>query len=712
MNQHLFRSTDEWKAALLTLPDNTYFDLMRSVFGNIKTPFNKHRLMEDLVSFLTRRETQEIIAAYIDETDRRIFAAIAILGEPVPGDLESFFSDEYSYLEIHGMLLNLEERFIVYRFQEGGIYHLALNPILEAVLTPCIMDRSALLPSFPFPPIGSGDDSPLDDRMIAALFAFVLEEGEIFKAEGGFRKKASDDGKRIFPSLNVEPLIGGLYSIGLFFSNGNQLLPDAWRLTVFRDLSSRERREYLAGGIYSYYQDPETIKRYSNRSRIQKLAHFAHRFISALEDGRAYPRTTLKRLLEIIERDDAGNFRWAEAGTIPMTIGAAGIGSFLEALEAVDLIKAGSGGTDSWRLIPVPDSGSGQRQPASGAAAVIAMDTPFSCILYPEISFADALTLASFCSVRETGVTVRFELTRKSVVRGFDLSLDAAAMIGHLERLSGKSVDQNLRWTLEDWENRYSGVALHQGTVLVLSEERRYLARTEPIASLIARTLGPGVYLLSSTGEINQETDEVVQGLQKAGVDIIARPPLPDRNKTASIAEKSAPIRGPSPYPPLRAPPLFSVPACDVPLSYRVMEAEFKDAASYQERFHRALREQSLPRAEANELAARIDRRLILNVSQLAGGTVRGEKMEARNLDYVGKTMVAKQAIALKSPVEVLCVTPEGETSRLMGIPGALEKWGSETILSLKTIPEGNDIRLSLGKISLLRRIKQSIFGG
>jgi hypothetical protein len=711
MSPPLFRSKDEWKAALLTLPDNAYFDLMRSVFGNIKTPFNKHHLMEDLVSFLSRRETLEIITAYIDKADQKILTAIAVLGEPAPGDLESFFSGEYSYLDIHAMLLNLEERFIVYRFQEDGIYHLALNPILESVLTPCVTDRSALLPSVPFQP-SAVPECPLDDRMIAALFAFVLEEGEIFKAEGGFRKKVIDEGKRIFSSLNIEYLIGGLYTIGLFFFEENQSIPDTRRLMAFRDLSFRERREYLAGGIYSYCQDPETIKLYPHQGRTQNLAQFVHHFICALEENRIYPRTTLKRLMDIIERDHAGNSRWGEVGMIPVTIGAAGIGVLLEAMAAAGLMVPAAD-SDSWRLVSLPVEGEIPGR-ASGAAVVIAMDTPFSCILYPEISFADALTLAAFCSVRETGTAIRFEMTRKSVVRGFDLSFDAAAMADHLERLSGKSVDQNLRWTLEDWENRYSGVALYQGTVLVLSEERRYLAQTEPVASLIARTLGPGVYLLSVRGQIRHETDEVIQGLQKAGVDIIARPPFPARDSPDVFGRSTGAesrIRGFSPYPHLKTQPLFAALVSGTGRSEQAADAEVKDAAGYQERFHQALRKKSLPGNEANELAARIDRRLILNESQLDGGAVRGEKMEARNLDYVGKNMVAKQAIALKSPVEILCVTPEGESSRIMGIPGALEKWGSETILVLKTIPEGNEIRLPLGKISLLRRIKQSIFG-
>jgi hypothetical protein len=163
--------------------------------------------------------------------------------------------------------------------------------------------------------------------------------------------------------------------------------------------------------------------------------------------------------------------------------------------------------------------------------------------------------------------------------------------------------------------------------------------------------------------------------------------------------------QGSTPYPPPSAPPLFPRGV------FRGAPVSAGDAASYQERFRRALRKLSLPKSEADELSARIERRLILNESQLAGGAVRYEKTEARNLDYVGKTMLAKQAIALKSLVEILWVNPEGESGRMVGIPGALEKWGGETMLTIKSIPEGNEIRLPLGKISLLRRIKQSIFG-
>jgi hypothetical protein len=115
--------------------------------------------------------------------------------------------------------------------------------------------------------------------------------------------------------------------------------------------------------------------------------------------------------------------------------------------------------------------------------------------------------------------------------------------------------------------------------------------------------------------------------------------------------------------------------------------------------------------SDFTRLAARIERRLIVNETQLAGGAVRYEKLEARNLDFAGKTVVAKQAITNGSLVEVVFPTAEGE-KRVLGFPLALEKAQGEGVLVVRPAEGGGEvIRLPLGKISLLRRIKQSIFG-
>jgi hypothetical protein len=305
---------------------------------------------------------------------------------------------------------------------------------------------------------------------------------------------------------------------------------------------------------------------------------------------------------------------------------------------------------------------------------------------------------------------VRFEIARESAVRGFDRGLDAAAIVGLLTRISGKPADQNLVWTLNDWESRYSAVSLYQGTVLTLSEDRRYLAETEPLLSLIERTLAPGVYLLPPG-----EQDEILRNLQKAGVDIVARPP----------GKGDSPRTGPggsdhSPFPPPEAAARRkgweggAGPCGQGRKAGQSSGPDPEKIRAYKERFYSALGKLKIPSGERKELAARIERRLIVSESQLAEAAVRPQKLEARHLDYVGKTLVAKQAIALKSMVEVQWPGTEGETKRVLGVPEALEKTGGETVLLLKarqgeSAPE-ELVRIPIGKISLLRRIKKSLF--
>jgi hypothetical protein len=119
----------------------------------------------------------------------------------------------------------------------------------------------------------------------------------------------------------------------------------------------------------------------------------------------------------------------------------------------------------------------------------------------------------------------------------------------------------------------------------------------------------------------------------------------------------------------------------------------------------------SISKPEREELSARIERNLVLSEIQLHGASLRYEKLEARLLDYSGKVSVAKQAIDTASLLEVVWAGPDGETKRIMANAQALEKKEEGSILVLRdTEDPENTIRIPLGKISLLRRIKQSIF--
>jgi hypothetical protein len=736
----------------MTLPDASFFELMRSVFGNIKTPFSKHRLLKDLVAFFSKEEIRQAAADYIDERDALIIAAVAALSGPLPGELESFFAGELSLAAFQEALINLEERFIIYRLHEGSRRRLALNPVLEPVLAPFIAG-TALFPSLP----AEGPPPPLtrDDRLLGALVSFALEEARFFRTEGKFRKRVLDSGDAVFPGLDLERSLGGFAALGLLRTEGDDLLPDRKLLAAFGDLSPRERLEYWAAGIRACDEaaSPETVFRGSarlHRASVRKAFRLYHRFFDLLEGERRYPLSTLLRYWSILIREE-GEARPP-------------FGELRGIFEMTGLLCPAAG--ETWTTGPVFEK-AGTALPKAGPDrdACLVMDTSGSWFLYPGIPFTDMLDLAFFSAIRETGTAVRMELTRESAVRGFDRGYTAEGMIGTLRRLSGGRINETLAWTLGDWEKRYGEVALHRGVVLTLEESRRYLAGAEPVRSLVWKVLAPGVYLLDGAG-----TEEAAEALRQAGVDIVARydtappfsagvppagqgnglPPegghgnffpaadaaLPGGESRAagmSGAEISAGGRsaGRREDPPEEGPE-FS------PEDTAAGAARRERREMLMEKLRGRLAATPLDRAERDELSARVKRRLVLSESQLEGASVRYEKREARFLDYVGKAAIAKQAIASKSLLEVHWSHPEKGPMETTGVPRALEKSGGESILVISPGPApdtgntapvsrnapgksgtpeeslripGECLRIPLGKISLIRRIKKSIFG-
>jgi hypothetical protein len=707
-----FRPVEEWKSALMVLPDLNFLQLMRSVFGNIKTPFNKQRLLDELFVLLSREEIRRTIAAYLDEQDHRVIAAISLLKEPSLEELKGFFTGELSYVDLHALLVNLEERLILYRLGED--MRLALNPVLEPVLSPLIAGHALLFPSFPAEkapkprrPSRKDEKGPApafirDGRFFASFFAFISGEKDFFKAEGGIRKKILDEGKRFFPGLDLELAVGALRELGLFKADEERLLGDDRRIKDFAALSVRERGEYWAAGVFLYLHGAETLLSGLSRSRIRGAALFIHRFCLLLDHRRCYPRITLRRFAELLGREDNGGGSFREGR--PQEVKAFPFEHLLDTLLKTGFLEEEG---ELWKIGPslvLPESSSSRE--AGAGQPVIAMDTSFSFLVYPEISFADVLALSLFCSLKsgagQQGAAVCFELTRSSVIRGFDRGLGSEDMLELLDRLSGSRLGESLGWTLKDWEKRYAAVSLHQGLVLTLAEDMRYLAGAEPVASLISRTLGPGIYLLAPAGR-----SEAAAALRKAGVDIIAQPPL-DGKPPGERQEGSAFFSPLKDSPPKERASLHAGTGSSPPEAI-----VFGDAGSVKEKFHRVLEGMRLSKLEKDELSARIERRLVLSEAQLEGTSIKYEKLEAKGLDFAGKAAVARQAIASGSLLEVSWPEPEGGTRRVTGIPLSLEKKGGESVLMLKFPAEEDgekEIPVLLAKISLMRRIKQSIF--
>jgi len=704
MKKSVFRSVEFWKASIMPLPDHAFFELLRTVFGKIKTPFNKQNLVGELEKFLTNNDNQKKIAAYIDKNDARIITAVAILNEPTAAELNAFFEGEFDNTELHDMVINLEERFILFRFMEESRNEsrLALNPVLESVLSQYTDDISSLLAVY-------HNDTPaktkekiipfFDDRILAALLSFISHNEIFFIKEGRIRQKVLNTASTLFPSLQFESVINGLQALGLFFVNGDMLLPDYNRFAAFGKLDRLERMEYCAAGILCYHGSPmNEMTPWSSRAKIRGYASFIHNFYSSLDPEQLYPLVTMRRLLFILGQNNNGlNYD-----------------ALIKAMEQTGLLVSGS--NKCWQKNPFASESAIKQTNgmAAGAdiSATIAMDSPFTLLMYPEIAYNDALEIAFISKVTETGLNVRFEINKDTAVSAFNRGISATAAIELLQRLSGNRIDGNAAFTLLDWEKRHKEVSLYKGLVLSLSPEHRYLAETKPLSKYIITTLAPGIYMIPENME-----EKVYAALKKAGVTIFARPDSGishdnDGNTLFDGAPNSAAdSRVFFPRLNTESPPHTEKIRQFSPENNedgKNTSSSASLAAALIEGFHSIINKMHLGVEQRDELTARINRRLVLCESQLKDAVVRYEKLEARGLDYAGKTMIAKQAIARQSPVEVIWTVRQKQES-VIGIPKALEKTDGESVLVIES-ENGDTVNLPLGKISLLRRIKKSIF--
>jgi hypothetical protein len=118
--------------------------------------------------------------------------------------------------------------------------------------------------------------------------------------------------------------------------------------------------------------------------------------------------------------------------------------------------------------------------------------------------------LGLFADLEQMDRVCRYRLSPASVGRGSELLGGGAAILAHLEELSGAALPQNVRVTLAGWAGSQSPVRAAQGEVLVTTspEQVQVIRRHAPTA----RDLAPGVLLLPP-GSLKG----VVAALRKAG---------------------------------------------------------------------------------------------------------------------------------------------------------------------------------------------------
>ncbi len=685
---------EHWKKRMLTLPDADFFEIMRNYLGELKTPFNKHSLIEELIVFLRRPSTRERILDRIDSLDAEILSAIALLGEPQPERIHAFFAADRGYIDLHNHLINLEERLLVYRDGAPKSPRVRINPLLQPALTGIAIHPEILFPSRPAS--GSEPSPPwLRDQLVLAFISYLAHHESLLKADGRFKKRAEDELLRLFPSLVVKTergprldlLAQALARLRILQPADGAFEIDLARLRALGSLDEASRSLILSSASL----DRAPIEGPMNpgeeealQARIEQRAQLLCDLLASLDAKRCYPLLSIERILAAV---------CGEAKEGRQELDGSELARLLSGLIELEMLTPS--GKSGYRKNALPCEPARTRGPKEEGGLVVQPN--FVLTVMPQATFAEGIEIALAAEIATFDIYPQYELTKRSFLRGLDRALSGVDFQALVESASGRELPQNVRFSLESWEAEYRGIGLYAGIVLTADEKRRHLIdHSEIMKPWIRKTLAPGVYLLDP-----RESEEWQRALDRAGVG-----PLPQIQIAGRPSIRKGSGRGFGAIGVAR--PLSA--ATDIP-GRPAPSNDGKRREAINRELVRTLDGLKLTDELKGELSARIKKKLILFPDQIAQATSRPEKSEAKGLDYLGKVRLIEQAMKTGSELlEIIERSPAGSTRRVLLRPSELRKAGDDLILLGSEIPREDPIQIKVRKIVLVRKLKSSLY--
>ena len=655
---------ERWKRIFITAGDETFFRIMRTYLGDIKTPFNKHALIDRLNKLLRKRETIDRIVSLIDPRDARVLSAIDILDVPTLGRLYSLFEGETPYLQLHYHLLNLEERLLVFRDDCDDQTIVRLNPILAEDLRAEILSSSLVFPT-------AADTSPRvllsypTNARIIALASYLATSPIVLKSDGAFRKKATDDTAKLFAedspkkgSACTLSLISSLIALGIATVNDGrtELQYEAW--SDLCALDSDSTLAYICAGAaastdisLSISDLADSICSLLNDVDIDRGMGPEHfdRFIRAhsslpLSDNQS--DAVSSALL------DLGVFARSEKGRIVCAV--------------------------------VPE------EPPTSQGIIV--QPTFEVSVPISISLNEASFLPCLCEPVTYDTVSRFEITRHACSRAFELGHTASGVIEMLEGVGTTDVPQNVATTISLWEQEYRSLRVIRGTLFVVAENHRHVFDyDEIIQKSISETIAPGVYLTKSLN-----ADVIRHRLEQTGIEPVPHTTDIDLHKDSLIPGKidfrsAAAIYG-------------------LKMDERRKKAINFDPSEYETSIESMAADLNLSKAQQAELEERIVRRLVLFPEQLINLHASHEVGEAKGFDYLGKVRLIEQALSNGNDLlEIVVAQSDSEVDRILVKPDELEKDDTDLVLIGRTLDGEETVRIRVRSIGHIRKRRGSL---
>ena len=699
-----------WRESFLFLEENHFFEIMKMYLGEIKTPYNKQKLIANLEGFLHKKENLVAIKSFLSDDELEIISAVVFIPDVTEEKLSSFFKNTFTYSFLYEKLLNLEERLILFKTKnenssQGDSFVIKFNPLLEDMFFDLI-NINRLLPQIEF----TKTEKPaarITPELISCFISYILENPNIAKQDGTLKKYSLQNIPVLFgdEKEKIEILYKAFLNLGILKETGHGAEVDWSKFSDFLNLSFAEQTVYITISSCSHLSREslrlhsqifvDTVKNLSDRVFTLDLFLRTGFLVSAASfDSSSESSFKTSRFAKIIQE---GRLRLSEHNSDAVTVSTSGaLERMFEAAVSLGIIYISGttkdGSKDSETVYSVSDFLAAPEQCSENLSGMLRIDSSLVVSLMPGFALRDIVPLSKFMSLKKYDKVSEFLISRQSIMRGFDIGLSAKEILQILTERTLYEIPETLKVQIEEWNSSYSSASFYKGFVLKVDGKAALAAQHNSVLSPHIHTvIAPGIFLL----DVNDDA-EAVSLIKKSGLDFIGKiKSVKEENRTAGFfnlklnGKKNFGCSG------------FETPSEIIPK---------KDSAEIEKELFLKLEQMELDESQKENLELRIEHKVIVNPAQLNSSILRLEKSNANAMDYAGKIYVFEQALANEEKIELRFAKDGKKELSVFGKPVGIRKQSDDVFVQLLLVPENVVKEFSLGKAQFIKRIKKTIY--
>lgn len=682
-----------WADCISSLSDSKFFDMMRLYLGEIETPYNKQRLIEQLAGFIKNPVNSDNLLALLDEYDIKLLTALDIIKNPTQESIIQFFSQDFSTAEIVTEISNLIARLLV--FEEKDRYsqkkYLRINPyiyeklkkqlVLSNIIVPAVVKKSSLEDVFTISP-----------DFISAFISFINTKGCSCKSDGMMKKNAQAKAVALFPGKQkiVQLLLTAFINLNLVHEGEKSFETDRGRLELFSELSEPQQYAFICAASCSRF-GREGLKKEAqllldtlcsipkNGATLADIVRLGFLAGSKKEEEQVASKSRFSRMLEAARQAD---------GVLPEQSGDLIDRMLDSAVQFGLLIKTGydEKGKEIFIQAPVMANGFEKNNEKQFPKNLVNIDSTFTVSIMPGLSLKKLLPLIDFLEIKTFGVVCEFEITKKSVSIAFDCGQNAETLCSVLEKYTNYELPQNLKINIFEWFDSYSSAMIYRGYVLKVKKNNIALVENNPrISRCIKEKLADGIYLLN----IPVETD-ISAFVEESGLDFMGsvKNPFVSGEKLAFPVLQEGRV---------------SVLGVEEPA-----KINFSAAGHLLNSLKEELKKMELSKNQRESLENRIHNRLILTKEQLVATSIRSEILEAEGMDFGGKLHLFEAGLKENDMMEITMPQFDDETKyfKIIGHTLGITKQTGDAVVRFEVYPGGEITNFVVSRITYLRRLR------